>query len=719
MIEPSTTRRIGRRGLLLVVAAALAVRLLYMWYYAGLPEWSMLTVDNWYHHNWAVVLAGGDLPGDTTYFRAPFYVWCLGLLYAVFGSSIWVGRLFGLLIGLGSVYLTGRIGRKLLSARVGIVAAALHAVYPIAIYFEQELLLDPLFTLLVELVLLQLLHWWERPTPMRMGAVGLLLGLAAITRPTALVLVPVVLAVMLVHRDSRRRLRQGALLAAGLIVVMAPITIRNLVVGGEPVLIASQAGINLYIGNHDDADGKSAILPQPFGHNWQLADIVYEAEQAEGRSLTPGEVSSYWTDRALDWMIEQPAAFLTLYAKKIYYFFSSDEPSNNRNIAQHFSRVPLLGYNPLSFGILLTLAVLGVVAHWRDNRPMRVLVAAVLVYILAAALFFVNARFRLPLLPIFFVTAAAGIMALGTWLKWNPSRALPTLLLALVAGLFSHLDLLGAPRAIPTTSLMQGRYYFDRGEYDRALVSFRQAQAVNPHYAEVNLNIGAVFFRQGIADSAEIYFQREITNHPHRVKGYVNLASLHLVSGQVDKARALAADGLAVRPYDQTAWLVLVRAVAQSPDSIRAMLPELADGAAEATDGNVYVLNELGAALAQSGRLDEAKNVLQRAAEASPPPIEMNDDMFTHEFATGPAAWYREQGNSYYQLGYLAGIEGRFGEALALTETAVRRDSSLIPAWINLANAYRATGQPAAADSVLQRAFDRFGADELRQHLPR
>ena len=29
----------------------------------------MLTVDNWYHHNGAVGLAGADLRGDTTYFE--------------------------------------------------------------------------------------------------------------------------------------------------------------------------------------------------------------------------------------------------------------------------------------------------------------------------------------------------------------------------------------------------------------------------------------------------------------------------------------------------------------------------------------------------------------------------------------------------------------------------------------------------------------------------
>lgn len=706
------------RPILLVALAALVIRGIYLWIYAGLPEWSMLTVDNWYHHNLAQVFADGNLLGDTTFFRAPFYIWSLGLLYALFGSSIWVGRLFGLIVGVGSVFLTGRIGQRLFSTRVGSVAGLLHACYPIAIYFDLELLLDPLFTLLVQLTILQFLRWWDAPSPIRIGLTGLLLGLASITRPTALVFLPVILTVVLIKRDSHFRVRQVVLLLAGLVLMIAPITIRNMVVGGEPVLIASQAGINLYIGNNEASDGQSAVMPQPYGHNWQIADISLKAEQAAGHSLKPGGVSSYWTGRALDWMIEQPTAFIGLYLKRVYFFFANNEPSNNRNIASFFGRVPLLGYNPLSFGILLTLSVLGVVAHWRDNRAMRVLVALVLVYILAAALFFMNGRFRLPLLPIFFVCGSAGLWALGSWLRWNPTRAMPTMLLALVLGLSSYLDLFSQPKAIPTTSLSRGSYYFQQGDLERALESFRQAQAVNPAYAEVNLNLGAVFLRAGKADSADTYFQREIAEHPHRVKGYTNLASLYLVSDRIEEARNLATQAITIRPFDQNAWLLLVRAMAVSPDSIEAMLPELAGDALVATDTNVFVANELAAALSQFGDRQSAEAILRAAMESPPPPVEMNDDAFTREFATGPEAWEKATAGSYYQLGYLQGLRGRFGQALEYTSEAIRRDSSLVAAWLNLASAYRAIGRPNAADSVIQSALDRFGADELNRHLP-
>ncbi|RME20033.1 MAG: hypothetical protein D6800_13560, partial [Candidatus Zixiibacteriota bacterium] len=147
-----------------ILLLAALVRLGYLWYYSTLPDWTQLTVDNWYHLHWAQSIAAGNVIGDTTYFRAPFYVWCLGLLYAVFGSSLWVARLFGAAVGVLSVFLTYRIGSRLFSKQIGRIAAVLQAVTPVMMYFEGELLLDPLFTLLLQIAIYRLLVWLDEQT---------------------------------------------------------------------------------------------------------------------------------------------------------------------------------------------------------------------------------------------------------------------------------------------------------------------------------------------------------------------------------------------------------------------------------------------------------------------------------------------------------------------------------------------------------------------------
>ena len=92
---------------------ALIIRVIYLYLYSALPDWNILTVDNYYHHNWAVNVASGNIFGDTTYFRAPFYIFCLALFYKIFGITLWTARIMGLLIGLASISFTYLLAKKI------------------------------------------------------------------------------------------------------------------------------------------------------------------------------------------------------------------------------------------------------------------------------------------------------------------------------------------------------------------------------------------------------------------------------------------------------------------------------------------------------------------------------------------------------------------------------------------------------------------------------
>jgi len=182
-----TARR--QKGLAIILILAALIRLTYLYLYQAMPEWDFLTVDNFYHHHWAQSIAAGNIVGDITYFRAPFYVFSLAALYALLGSSLWVGRIFGLVIGLVSIGATCRIGERMANRRTGLLAALIQAILPITLYFEAELLLDPLFMLLLQLAVLRFMIWLDTSRPRDCLLTGLLLGLAIITRPTALIFV--------------------------------------------------------------------------------------------------------------------------------------------------------------------------------------------------------------------------------------------------------------------------------------------------------------------------------------------------------------------------------------------------------------------------------------------------------------------------------------------------------------------------------------------------
>src|SRR5207247_476546 len=114
-------------------------------------------------------------------------------------------------------------------------------------------------------------------------------------------------------------MRGGALLAfaCGLIVVLAPVAIRNYAVGGGVYVTTSQFGSNFYIGNNPRSDGTYMSLRYGRGApEYERQDATELAQEAMGRSLTPDEVSRYWTRQALSFITSQPAAWLRLLGRK-------------------------------------------------------------------------------------------------------------------------------------------------------------------------------------------------------------------------------------------------------------------------------------------------------------------------------------------------------------------------------------------------------------------
>src|SRR6202008_4070523 len=122
------------------------------------------------------------------------------------------------------------------------------------------------------------------------------------------------------------RLRLVAAFMLGLAIILLPVAIRNYAVGGGFYLTTSQFGPNFFIGNNANADGTYMSLR--FGRGapeYERQDATELAEHATGRALTPSEVSSYWTDRALDFITAHPAQWVSLVGRKFLLLVNATE----------------------------------------------------------------------------------------------------------------------------------------------------------------------------------------------------------------------------------------------------------------------------------------------------------------------------------------------------------------------------------------------------------
>jgi hypothetical protein len=237
-------RDFGRR-LLWVTAAGLVVRTAFLLLephaeFAGdEPTWIFLGVQG---------LAKLRRPfsplGSPILFYPPGYPYFLGALHALFGTLQavkWVQVFLGALL----VHAVGRVGFLAFSPRVGLAAAGMAAFYPELVWFSTHFWSETLFLVLL---------WWAFERTLlsrrsdRLGvsvSAGLLWGLAALTRETALYFIPFAALWLLLER--RARAAAAFLVAASLTV--APWTLRNWIVFGAFVPVSTFGAHALWQGN--------------------------------------------------------------------------------------------------------------------------------------------------------------------------------------------------------------------------------------------------------------------------------------------------------------------------------------------------------------------------------------------------------------------------------------------------------------------------------------
>jgi hypothetical protein len=154
-------------------------------------------------------------------------------------------------------------------------------------------------------------------------------------------------------------------------------------------------------------------------------------------------MNAYWYRRFASHVAGHPLAWTRLLLRKTYALLNDWEQYNNKTYAFQKVQSPWLRFNPLGWGVLL---VLGVAGAWRLQRqaPARAgelgLVAAV--YAAGVVLFFVSARFRMPLVPLLCGLAGGALARPVLWRELSPPGKSALALSLFAAGLltFSWFD---------------------------------------------------------------------------------------------------------------------------------------------------------------------------------------------------------------------------------------------------------------------------------------
>jgi pentatricopeptide repeat protein len=681
--------------LLVLFLLALSLRLVYLNQLRSSPLFDTPITDAKYHDEWAQAIRDGRSLHEGPYFRAPLYGYFLALIYTIFGHSYLAARLIQFLLGSLSVVLIYFLGRRIFGPLVGRVAAIMAAVYGTFIYFEGELLIPVLIIFLDLVLMLALLSVVERPGWWRWLGCGAILGLSAVARPNVLLFGVVLIPWLLV--SLRRRglgLRRSFIhlvgFSLGIVLMILPVTVRNYMVGKDFVPIASQGGVNFFIGNNRDADGITVFIKGTDRSLWGVYfETIQLAEQVEGRSLRASEVSNYWFRRGLEFIRDEPGASLRLLLRKLTLFWSGPEISNNKGIYFFSKKAPLLGMlirpGPLycPFGVLAPLALAGMVLAWRrGERKSGLMVLFIFSYMVSIILFFVTARYRLPIVPFLLPFAAYSLVRLFQERTFAQRGLLVGLIL--IFGLVVNLNLAGYELLSPVechTTL--GNVYMRKGMYNQAEVEFQRALSINPRYIHPITGLARVYDQTNKVDMAIEQWEKAISLNPREAQLHFSLGFSYYAKGRLDDAIAQWTETAQLQPGHPGPYLQLGVAYedkGQYDQAIAAL-----QQAIEVNPQYVIARYNLGLLYKKMGRTGEAVEQFQRVIEV--------DETF---------------GDAYNSLAWLYSQEGvNLDEGIALIKKALELDESQGAYWDTLAELYIKKGQVDRAREIFRRMIER------------
>jgi 4-amino-4-deoxy-L-arabinose transferase-like glycosyltransferase len=316
---------------------------------------------------------------------------------AVLALFSWAGldsyaahRVVSCVMGATAVVLIGMLGRRVGGDGIGLLAGAIAAVYPALWMLDASLRSESLY---LPLIALALLLAYER----RFVWLGIVLGLAALTRSEALLLVPLLLLAI------PRPRRGPALAVVGCcFLAIAPWLARNWITFDQPTGISTNegglfAGANCHSSYYTPLIGTWACFPKN--------DPAWGTNEAV--------ISGHLRQRAVDYATSHAGrvpAVVGVRVLRVWDLWSPPDASRlEASIADR--HIDAQRAAMASLYVLIPFAIAGAIVLRRRGEPLGILIAPLVFVTLVAALSYGSTRFRVAAEPSIVVLASLGMAA--------------------------------------------------------------------------------------------------------------------------------------------------------------------------------------------------------------------------------------------------------------------------------------------------------------------
>lgn len=302
-----------------------------------------------------------------------------------------------------------RVTKRYYGNDVAICAAMLLAVWPTLIMYTTILASELPYMVLT---IAALDAWTSRSTDAWIRGIiaGLLLGVAALVRPLALVL-PVIYAVGATLPFGLNRgciIEQTKILIAVAITMVAlitPWTLRNYELFGQPVLVSTNGGITFWMGNTPGTNGRFMDIPD------------------EILALPENERETVLEQRAWSYIRDEPGAFVYRTLVKLVLLYSNESVGvgwNSTGLERAFGLSiiePLKRFTQLSWAFIFLVSVIGLfrllIRDWFWRAVGSPFVLCLAFYSLVHSLFVAQERYHIGFAPHIAVMFSVGVLYLN------------------------------------------------------------------------------------------------------------------------------------------------------------------------------------------------------------------------------------------------------------------------------------------------------------------
>lgn len=406
--------------LLLILLAGAAVRYgLWTWFAGQTPH---IEDEQDYNRLACNLVQYGEFgfeQGRPTSLRPPLYPVLVAGVYRLFGLENYQAvRLLQAVLSLLNAVLLYRLGSAVLSRKAGLWLSGLYAFYPSLLGYNNLLLTEVLFTLLLCAFCCLFIRSLQRDSLPCLAMAAVMLGLAALTRSVVWLFPPVLACfLLLAFRGSwRRSFTASALFVAVFAVVLGPWAYRNTRLQKTFIAVDVMGGRNFMMGNYRYTPlYRSWATIELQGEESWIHEVVQTYPATEPR--TQGQIDKLAMRQAFQFIAANPGLTLKRDIVKFFDFWGLEREliaGGERGMFGSISTPALIALGVLlcgSYVLTFFAGILGLVLAPPADRRIHLFLLLLIAFVCALhTLAFAHSRYHLPLMPLVLIYAASAIV---------------------------------------------------------------------------------------------------------------------------------------------------------------------------------------------------------------------------------------------------------------------------------------------------------------------